>query len=81
LQNVKLKKPSEKYLWFDIESDQSTGEHVPNHIHTIDFDGTERGFWTTDNFCKWVFTTEHKDFAFISHFGKGYYMLFIQRFR
>ena len=53
-------------------------QHIVNHVNAQYFDGAENIFGNIDDFCKWVFTKEHKGFTFIAHYGKGYDFQFVQ---
>jgi hypothetical protein len=75
-----VKAQSEKYMWYDFETDQSSGEHKVNYAYAIDFEGTEHEFFDIDSFCQWALNNEHKGYTFIAHFGKGFDMQFIYKY-
>ena len=65
----------DQLYFFDFECMQETGEHVPNFCVVHDEEGVEKIFKgenTVNDFCKWVFTKEHKHCIFVAHNFKGY---------
>lgn len=76
----RLKTPSEKYIFFDFESDISGEEHIVMYSVSMKFDSTEPIFHTNiDEFCEWAFNLDNKGYTFIAHNGKGYDYKFIIR--
>lgn len=74
LNKVPAKKPSENLLFFDFETDQSSGEHLVNFAVAHYADGTEEVFKGYDaclNFCKWLFKPKHKGLTAVAHNMKG----------
>lgn len=74
LKVVPPKKSSDKLIFFDFESDQSTGEHIVNFAIAQYADGREKifkGYGACDNFCTWLFTPGHKGYTAIAHNMKG----------
>ncbi|GIX93570.1 DNA-directed DNA polymerase [Caerostris darwini] len=69
------KRPNERLIFFDFETDQSSGEHIVNFALAQYADGTEKmfnGYSACENFCAWLFTLEHKGFTAIAHNMKGF---------
>ena len=74
-----VKKPIENYIFYDFETTTNTqGKHIINYCVAQYFNGEERIFYTIDEFCKWLFTTAHKNYTVIAHYGKGYDFQFVQ---
>ena len=71
---------TEKYIFYDFEATQDTGTHVVNYVHAWDFNGEEWTFDNIDDFCKFVFTKERKDYTFIAHNAKSYDAQFILKY-
>lgn len=72
--------PSENLLFFDFETDQSSGEHIPNLCVVQDFEGKQRVFEgpsTLNEFCRFLFSEEKKNYTAIAHHSKGFDSLFI----
>lgn len=68
------KTPSDRLIFFDFETDQSSGEHVVNLAVAQYAVGTERVFCGYDackDFCSWLFSPIHKGFTVIAHNMKG----------
>ncbi|GFW89504.1 uncharacterized protein TNCV_1514551 [Trichonephila clavipes] len=66
LQKEPAKKCNEKLIFFDFETDQTTGEHVVNFAVAQYLDGTEfvcEGYDAIDKFCKYLFSPQHKGFT------------------
>lgn len=66
--------PSDKLIYFDFETDQSSGEHIVNLAVAQYVDGNEnifRGYKACDDFYSWLFTATHKGFTAVSHNMKG----------
>ncbi|GFQ79525.1 uncharacterized protein TNCT_476911 [Trichonephila clavata] len=82
LQKESVKKSNEKLIFFDFETDQSTGEHIVNFVVSQYLDGTEfvcEGYNAIDKFCKYLFSPQHKGFTAIAHNMKGFDGQFILR--
>jgi len=76
----RLKPPSEKYIFFDFESDISGEEHVVMYSVSMYFHSDEPIFHTNIvEFCEWAFSECNKGYTFIAHNGKGYDYKFIIR--
>lgn len=74
LRQVDPKDPSEKLIFFDFETDQSSGTHLVNFAVAQYADGREeifKGYTACDDFCSWLFTPRHKSFTAIAHNMKG----------
>ena len=70
-------------LFFDFECTQEDGIHKPNLCIIHNEAGDEwlfQGKNTNENFCKWLFTAEHKDCIVIAHNFQGYDGYFIQNY-
>lgn len=68
---------SEKYNYFDYESQQDTGIHIPNLIIAQYFDGSELKFENKNDFCKWLISKKQIGFTCIAHNSKSYDSHFI----
>ncbi|GFT69266.1 DNA_pol_B_2 domain-containing protein [Trichonephila clavipes] len=82
LQKESAKKCNEKLIFFDFETDQTTGEHVVHFAVAQYLDGTEfvcEGCDAIDKFCKYLFSPQHKGFTAIAHNMKGFDGQFILR--
>lgn len=82
MQRQDPKQPSEKLLFFDFETDQSSNEHVVNFAVSQDFQGETcvfEGYDALDEFCSFLFDEEHKDYAAIAHNAKSFDSIFILR--
>ena len=76
------KKPNDKLIFYDFETEFSSGEHVVNFAVGQYSDGTEfvfKGYDALHEFCEFLFSTEHKGFTAIAHNAKGFYAVLIQR--
>ena len=79
MQNKKLKEPSEQYIFFDFETKLGeNNKHIVNYCIAQYFNGEEHVFSNTDDFCKWIFTKQHKGYTVIAHYRKGYDFQFVQ---
>ena len=70
-------------LFFDFECTQEDGIHKPNLCIIHNEAGDEwlfQGKNTNVDFCKWLFTEEHKDCIVVAHNFQGYDGYFIQNF-
>ena len=71
---------TENLLFFDFETDQSSGEHIPNYCIAQDFNGKEfifKGGDALDQFCTFLFDESHKDYTAIAHNAKAFDSLFL----
>ena len=66
-----------KYMVYDFETTQDTGEHIVNYVHAWDFNGDEFTFQTIEEFCKFAFSTRYENYTFIAHNAKGFDNQFI----
>ena len=69
---------TDKYIFYDFETNQETGVHVVNWVDCEDFYGNKNTFETIDEFCKFVFDAKNDGFTFIAHNSKGYDAQFIR---
>ena len=69
---------TDKYIFYDFETNQETGVHVVNWVDCEDFHGNKNTFETIDEFCQFVFKEKNKGFTFIAHNAKGYDAQFIR---
>ena len=80
------KKEKESYdqlFFFDYECRQENGIHEPNLCIVHNEMGDEwcfSGENTNTDFCKWLFTKEHKNCVFLAHNFQGYDGYFIQNY-
>lgn len=85
LKQVSPKDPKENIIFFDFETDQSSGEHIVNYALAQYADGTEKvfpGYTACQDFCAWLFTPRHKGYTGIAHNMKGYvFTVFMLDFR
>ncbi|GBM55080.1 hypothetical protein AVEN_258617-1, partial [Araneus ventricosus] len=75
LQTVAPKAHSDRLIFFDFETDQSSGIHVVNFAIAQYFSGEEfvfKGYNSCQNFCSWLFSPVHKNFTAIAHNMKGF---------
>ena len=73
----------DQLMFFDYECRQENGVHEPNLcvVHNEMWDEwVFSGEDTNSDFCKWLFTKEHKDHIFVAHNFQGYDGYFIQNF-
>tara|TARA_R100001132_G_C3274679_1_gene96951 strand:- start:2096 stop:5947 length:3852 start_codon:yes stop_codon:yes gene_type:complete len=73
-----LKEPSEKYIFFDFESDISGEFHKVMYSISQYFHSEENHkHYDINEWCEWAFQKDHKGYTFIAHNGKGYDYKFI----
>ncbi|KAF8789739.1 hypothetical protein HNY73_007658 [Argiope bruennichi] len=75
LEIVSPKMPSDKLIFFDFETDQSSGTHEVNFAVAQYSNGEEtifRGYTACQEFCAWLFTPIHKGYTAIAHNMKGF---------
>ena len=68
------------YMFYDLETQQDTGTHIVNYVNVQDFEGKEYTFDTNDEFCKFVFQKQHKNYTFIAHNAKSFDAQFVLRY-
>ena len=68
------------YMFYDFETQQDTGTHIVNYVNAQDFLGNEYTFDTIDEFCKFVFQDDHKNYTFIAHNAKRFDAQFVLRY-
>lgn len=74
LRKIPAKHPSDNIIFFDFETQQSSGEHEVNFAVAQYFDGEEKVFQGSNalhDFCSWLVKDEHKGFTAIAHNMKG----------
>ena len=71
---------SDKYIYYDCETNQETGVHVPNLIVAKYQDGTTFTFKTRDEFGEWLISKEHKDYTAIAHYARGFDSQFVLQY-
>lgn len=79
---IKAKTPSTNLLFFDFETDQSSGEHVVNFAVCQYMDSREvvfSGYDALEQFCAFLITPIHKNFTAIAHNMKGFDGQFVLR--
>jgi len=68
LQPKEFKAPCEKLLFFDFETDQSSGEHLPIYLHCTWYDDSEeKKCWEEESF--WV--KDYEDFQNVCNMKQG----------
>ena len=67
------------YMFYDLETQQSTGTHV-NYVNAQDFNGGEYTFGNIGSFCKFVFNSKHEGYTFIAHNAKSFDAQFILKY-
>ena len=89
MQKTPLKKPSEKYIFFDFETLMNeNSEHIVNlaiskYLKEIDENGNmvdNENFiihYYINEFYKWLFQEKHYNFTVIAHNGNRYDFFFI----
>ena len=76
------KKPNEQLIFYDFETDFSSGEHVVNFAVAQYADGAEfvfKGYRALHDFCDFVFSMKHKGYCLIAHNARGFDAVLIQR--
>lgn len=80
---TKTAKPSvDKLMFFDVETDQSNGDHEVNFVVAQYVNGDEKVFDGKDalqKFCAFLFTKLHKGYTILAHNLKGFDGQFILR--
>ena len=78
-----VKESMKELLFFDLECRQENGNHEPNLCIVQDKAGEEWIFpddKTIDEFCEWLFTTEHAGCTVMAHNFQGYHSYFILQY-
>lgn len=68
---------TKKYIIYDFEANQETGEHRPNYVVAQYYNGTTFHFKNPDDFCKWLISREHRGYTVIAHNARSYDLYFI----
>lgn len=81
VKQVSPKEPNEKLIFFYLETDQTSGEHIINYavMQYWDFYNAEKearqlifpGYTACKDFCAWLFAPVHKGYTAIPHNIKG----------
>ncbi|XP_028413630.1 uncharacterized protein LOC114536480 [Dendronephthya gigantea] len=82
MQKESPKEPNENLIFYDFETDFSSGEHIVNFAVAQYFDGSEiifKGYSALNEFCEFLFSMKHKGFTAIAHNAKGFDAILIQR--
>ncbi len=82
MQREPPKNPNDKLIFYDFETDCSSGEHLVNFAVGHYSNGKEfvfKGYNALHEFCEFLFSMEHKGFTAIAHNAKGYDAVLIQR--
>ncbi|KAG8175135.1 hypothetical protein JTE90_011642 [Oedothorax gibbosus] len=82
LPSKRPKSANDKLLIFDVETDQSSGDHVVNFVVSQYANGDEKvfkGYDALNQFCTLLFTKLHKGFIVLAHNLKGFDGQFILR--
>jgi len=80
MQNESVKPPTEQLIFFDVETDQSSSEHIVNYVVAKDFHDNCKvfeGYDALDKFCEYLFDENHRGFSVISHYGSKFDSLFV----
>src|SRR5437868_2518205 len=82
MQNIAAKETKNGYIYFDFETDQSTGIHIVNYAVSMYENGTYfefEGYDAIDKFCEWLFDVKHKGYTALAHNAKSFDSQFIQK--
>ena len=82
MQREQPKKPNDNLIFYDFETDFSSGEHVANYAVAQYSDGKEfvfKGYNALHEFCEFLFATNHKNYIAVAHNAKAFDAIFIQR--
>lgn len=74
---TRCKTYTEDYCAYDIETDQSTGIHIPTLIRYERFSGEQGAFDNGDEFCDFLRESQNEGCTFIAHNSKGFDSYFI----
>lgn len=83
LKKIAPKKSSEKLIFFDFETDQSTGEHEVNFAMAMYSSGEEfvfKGYDACEQFCNFLFSDQHKGYTAVAHNMKAFDGQFIMAY-
>ena len=78
-----IEESMKELLFFDLECRQENGNHEPNMCVVQNEAGEEwvfHGDKTIDEFCEWLFTTEHAGCTVMAHNFQGYDSYFILQY-
>jgi hypothetical protein len=81
MQSEQPKAPNDRLIFYDFETDFSTGEHVVNFAVAQNVDGTEfvfRGYNALEKFCLFVFDRVHENYTLIAHNSTAFDGVFVQ---
>jgi hypothetical protein len=82
MRNIEPKDSKCGYIFFDFETDQSSGVHIVNYAAAMYQDGTPfefEGYDAIDKFCTWLFDIKHNGITAIAHNAKSFDSQFIQK--
>lgn len=82
LERITPKPPTDKLMFFDFETDKTSGGHIVNFAVAQYMNGEEfvcSGRDTLNQFCTFLFDSKHKGFTAIAHNLKGFDGQFIVR--
>ena len=68
---------TEKYIFYDFETVQSTGTHVVNLAVSKDFEDNEYIHNSIEEFCKFFITEKYRSYSFIAHNSKSFDSQFV----
>lgn len=74
LKKTEPKESSDELIYFDFETEQSSGTHIVNFAvaqYANVAEAVFKGFTACDDFCSWLFTPKHKNYTAIAHNMKG----------
>ena len=76
------KRPNDKLIFYDFETDFSSGEHEVNYVVAQYGDGTEfvfKGYDSLNKFCLFLFDRVHENYTAIAHNAKAFDGIFVQK--
>lgn len=82
IEKKEAKKPNDHFIFFDLETDQSSGDHHVNFAVAQYENGDERVFggkYTLHDLCSFFFKSGHKGYTCIAHNMKGFDGQFVLR--
>ena len=71
---------SEKYIFFDFETNQESGTHIVNYAHAKVFHGNSQSFSNIEEFSEWLFSEKHRGYTAIAHNAKAFDSQFILKY-